>query len=357
MNQVFKLLELHNAKSVFLKRRSKIYSQMAFSLGHDAHPPTEIKAMYQMARRRRSAVAAVYRSWHEQITGKAAGRVALAMQGTVPTTEYSLLASAEETHKLSEGFHFLSDAVTKIDEMRKAITGAFKKVWLPAAMLIGLFVGCDSFFYPTLEETLPRKSWPFLTRFIADIAHQIGGIVGILAVIVPLIIACWYISLSRWTGKGRALAEKTVLYSKYRDFQCALFMVNLAFLMVAEHPPREALLRMYEHSNAYIRFHIHKILDKLDKNASNAGEALVSTGLFNEEIGDLLSNYARWGDWHKKIREIADTSLNVVTEDIKKFGPTLEHGLQLLIGFAVMIVFASGAIAIVQVMSLSGMTK
>jgi len=357
MNKVFKFIELYNARSVFLKRRSKIYSQMAFSLGHDAHPPTEIKAMYQMARRRQSAVAAVYRSWHEQITGKAAGRVALAMQGTVPTTEYSLLASAEETHKLADGFFFLSDAVTKIDEMRRAITGAFKKVWLPAAMLFGLFAGCDAFFYPTLEESLPRKSWPFLTKFIAEIAHQIGSIVGILAILVPVIVAIWFFSLSRWTGKGRALAEKTIFYSKYRDFQCALFMVNLAFLMVADHPPREALLRMYEHSNSYIRFHIQGILDKLNKNASNAGEALVSTGLFNEEIGDLLSNYARWGDWHKKIREIADTSLNVVTEDIKKFGPTLEHGLQLLIGLAVMIVFASGAVAIVQLMSATGMAR
>lgn len=357
MKSIFKYLELRNAKALFVKRRSKIYSQMAFSLGHGAHPPSEIKEMYRMAKRRGSAVAPVYRSWHEKITGKAAGRIALAMQGTIPTTEYALLASAEETHKLPHGLHFLSDAVTKIDEMRIAITSAFKKVWLPGAMMIGLLMGIDAFFYPTLEESLPRKSWPFLTKLVSGIASEVASIVGVLAVVVPLIVAAWYYSLSRWTGQGRALAERTIFYSKYRDFQCALFMVNLAFLMESDHAPREALSRISEHSNKYMRWHIQGMLDKLNKSASNAGEALVCTGLFNAEIGDLLSNYARWGDWYTKIREIANISLQVVTDDIKRFGPTLENGLQLLIGLSVMIVFASGAVAIIELMSMTGLTR
>ena len=357
MKNIIKFFELRNAKAIFLKRRSKIYSQMAFSLGHDAHPPTEIKDMYKLAKRRGSPVAAVYRSWYEQISGKAAGRVALAMQGTIPTTEYALLASAEETHKLAQGFHFLSDAVTKIEEMRHAISSAFKKVWLPGAMLVGIFVGCDKFFYPTLEESLPRKSWPFLTKAVSGFASEIASVIGIMAILIPCLVAIWYYSLSRWTGRSRGIAEKTVIYSKYRDFQCALFMVNLAFLMEANHSPREALMRIFEHSNKYIRWHIQGMLDKLNKSASNAGEALVCTGLFNEEVGDLLSNYARWGDWHKKIREIANSALQVVTDDIKRFGPTLDNGLQLLIGLCVMIVFASGAVAIVEVMALSGLTK
>lgn len=357
MKKLLKFLELRTAKSVFIKRRSKIYSQMAFSLGHDAHPLTEIKEMYKMAKRRGSAIAPVYRAWQEQMTGKAAGRVALAMQGTIPTTEYALLASAEETHKLPQGLHFLADAVTKIDEMRIAITGAFKKIWLPGAMLIGLFVGCDMFFYPTLEESLPRTSWPMLTKIIAGFSSEIVSIVGLLAFIIPLAVAAWYYSLSRWTGKGRAVAEKTIFYSKYRDFQCALFMVNLAFLMESDHAPREALNRISAHSNKYMRWHIQGMIDKLNKSASNAGEALVCTGLFNAEIGDLLSNYARWGDWHKKIREIANTSLQVVTEDIKRFGPSLDNGLQLLIGLCVMIVFASGAVAIIELMALTGLAR
>lgn len=350
----FSKLALWRARSAFMKQRSKVYAQIAFSLEHDATPRQEIKSMYTTAKNRNSPLADVYKDWYDALGGKAAGRVALAMQDTIPATEFALLASAEETHSLPHGLRFLSESVTKIDVMRAAISSAFGKVWLPGLMLIGLLLGVDSFFFPTIDDSLPRKAWPILTKVVASMAHNIIGLLGVIGIVAGALLAIWYFSLSRWTSASRAVAEKTIFYSKYRDFNCALFLVNLAFLMTAEHPPRESLLKIYEHSNPYVRSHIERMIKKLNKDASNLGEAILSTGLFNRSLGDLMANYARWGDWHKQIRKIADTALEDVTNDILRFGPALENGLQLTLGLCVMLIFASGGLAVVKILQATG---
>jgi hypothetical protein len=99
-----------------------------------------------------------------------------------------------------------------------------------------------------------------------------------------------------------------------------------------------------------VKNHIAGMIAKLRKDSSNAGDALVSTGLFSEELGDLMTNYARWADWHTQIRRISDSALDVVTQDVKRLGPTFQSGLQLALGLCVMVVFAAGAMATVKVL-------
>lgn len=348
---------LWRARSAFSKQRSKVYAQIAFSLEHDATPRDEFEQMHKTAKARKSPLEEVFKDWHTALTGKAAGKVATAMQGSIPATEYALLASAEETHSLPHGLRFLSDSVTKIDVMRAAISTAFSKIFLPGFMLIGLLMGVDSFFFPTIEDSLPHKSWPMLTKVVASMASNIIGLLGVIGIVFGGVLAAWYYSLSRWSGPLRAAAERTIFYSKYRDFNCALFLVNLAFLMTAEHPPRQSLEKIYKHSNPYVKFHIEQMIKNLNKDASNLGEAILSTGLFNRSLGDLMANYARWGDWHKQIRKIADTALEDVTNDILKFGPALENGLQLTLGLCVMLIFASGGLAVVKILQATGVAQ
>jgi type II secretory pathway component PulF len=241
--------------------------------------------------------------------------------------------------------------VSQVEEMREAIVSAFMSVWLPVAMLIGLFAGVDAYFFPTIEDSMPRKDWPFITKMVASIAHNISSVVGVGTIVLAVLVALWLYSLPRWHGTGRQLAEKTLFYSKYRDYQCALFLVNLAFLMEANFAIRESLEKISMHVNGYMKSHVDGILAKLNKDATNSGEALVSTGLFSEELADLMTNYTRWHDWHTQIRGISDAALTIVTRDVKKLGPSIQSGLQLVLGVCVMVVFASGAMASVKILT------
>ncbi|HYD60574.1 MAG TPA: hypothetical protein VEC35_09480 [Noviherbaspirillum sp.] len=350
-------IRLWFASLVFKKRRARIYEQIAFALERGAPPIAEIAQMYSNAVKRHSSVAAVYNDWLEKMRGTTAGRLAPAMKSTIGTNEYALIASAEETNTLAEGLKFLADSALRIEEMQRAVVDAVKTVWIPAVLLLTIFWGVDEFFFPMLTDSIPRKEWPFLTKIVSGVTSRVGSIVSFLMFVAPVIVVAWYLSLSRWGSRAGTFWDRTPLYSKYRDFQCALFLTNLAFLMNAGHPPRESLERMLKYSTAYMRTHIERMLKALSNKSTNTGVALVGTGLFNEEIGDLLVNYTRWTDWTKQVRPIANSALAIVTEDVKKFGPKLQELLQLLIGLSLMVVFAAGAIATAKMVMSSGLTK
>jgi type II secretory pathway component PulF len=343
-------LSLLLARRAFLARRAMVYKQLSFALSKDAHPRTEFMALLSNARRRKSTLAPIYQEWCEQLGGKAAGKMALAMRRTIPASEYALLASAEETGRMKEGLHFMAKSVAQIEEMRVAIVNAFRSVILPVLLLVSLVWSTDAFFFPMVEGSLERKSWPYVTKLIANIAHDIGTITTFAAVLAPLLVGWWIYLLPRWTGPWRRVCERTVLFSKYRDYMCCLFLVNLHFLMDAGHPPRAALERMRSLSNRYMRSHIDTMLQHIVERSINVGDGILASGLFNEDLAEIMSNYARWSDWHRQIGSIAESALTLVTADVKRLGPLIQDLLHLTIGVCAMVVFAAGALVISKVL-------
>lgn len=354
MNKILSYIKLQMQLRRFQKLRPQIYAQMAFALEHDANVRGELEDMVKVAKYRKSAMLPVYQNWLDNYKGKAAGRLSASMAQTVSREEISLIASAEETQKLASGFRFLSESTAKIANMQKAITSAVRSIFVPSAMLVGLLYGIDEQFFPVVAESIPREEWGTLPTMVSRISHNISTLIAFGAVVAPALYVAWKYSLTHWTGKTRLLFEKTILYSKYRDFHCAVFLVNLAFLMEAGKPPREALEKIYEKSSNYLKWHIGNMLKKMDRNASNMGEVLVSTGLFSEALGDLLTNYSRWTDWHTQISEIAYTALKIVTDDVLEMSPRVQEGLKAVVGLIVFLVLATVGSIVVAVMQKSG---
>lgn len=354
MNNILSYIALKMQMRRFQKLRPQIYAQMAFALEHDANVRGELEDMVKVAKYRNSAMLPIYQNWLNNYKGRAAGRLSASMAQTVSREEMSLIASAEETQKLASGFRFLSQSTAKIAAMQKAITSAVRSIFIPSAMLVGLLYGIDEHFFPVVAESIPREEWGTLPTMVSRISHNISALIAVGVLVAPALYLGWKYSLTNWTGKGRLFFEKTILYSKYRDFHCAVFLVNLAFLMEAGKPPREALEKIYENSSIYLKWHIGNMLKKMDRNASNMGQVLVSTGLFSEALGDLLTNYSRWTDWHTQISEIAYTALKIVTDDVMEMSPRLQEGLKLCVGLIVFLVLATVGTIIMAVMQKSG---
>jgi type II secretory pathway component PulF len=346
-----KAVSLFFATRTFRARRAAIYQKMAFGLKRGGTPSGELKAMYANSVRRRSSLAPVYKYWHESLRGRAAGRLARAMQYTIPESEYGLLRIAEDNQALAHGFDFLSVSVKRVNEMRRSFIDALRSVAIPVVLLCGLIIGIDIYFFPLVEDTLPRREWPVLTRLVASVAHQMGSILTGLVFAMPLLLAAWAWSLPRLTGPLRTAAEHIpLLYTKYRDFQCVIFQVNLAFLREANVSPRSALEKIESIATPYMRSHVQAMLGKLNKEATNFGDVLVSTGLFKPDLADLISDYARWPDWQTQMRSIADTSLDIVTDEVKRFGPLIQQILQVVIGVIIFIIMAASAAAMIKTM-------
>lgn len=345
-------IRFHFAKRTFLKRRGQIYKQMAFALRKDQPPKAEIEAMADSAKALKSPVEPVYREWLYQLEHKTAGNVSKAMRGTIPRSEYALLASAEETGRLAQGLEFLTRSVREIEEMQQAIFDSCRTAIIPTILLLGMILGIDAFFFPSIEESLPRKSWPFLTKLVAGIAHDMGSIVAVAALFGPGVVAVWVFALPRWTGRGRKVLEATVLFSKYRDYLCCLFLVNLQFLMEANLPPRDALERIFKASSPYMRWHLNTMLDAIVSRGMDVGAAITSTGLFNASLSELMANYARWSDWHTQIGDIAASALELISRDVKRMGPRIETGVKLVFGVVVLIVMGAGGLAMAKLLTI-----
>lgn len=345
----FKLLL---ARTAFLKRRALIYKQMAFALRKDQTPRGEFEAMANNARQLKSPVEPIYREWLYQLEHKTAGNVSQAMRETVPDSEFALLASAEETSRLAEGLDFVAKTVDRIEEMRRVIVTALRTAIVPLIMLLAIVYGVDAFFFPSIEESLPRKSWPFITKLVANVAQDMGQIVVVLSVIVPALAIAWAKALPKWTGARRRIAEKTFLFSKYRDYMCCLFLVNMQFLMEANLPPKEALERIHRSSTPYMRWHLNQMLDAIVSRGMDVGQALISTGLFNATLTELMMNYSRWSDWHTQIGDIATSSLEIVAKDVEQMGPKIDTAIKLTIGAVVMTVLGAGGLAMSKLLAL-----
>jgi type II secretory pathway component PulF len=324
---------------------------MAFALRKDQTPKGEFEAMADSAKNLKSPLEAVYREWIYQLEHKTAGNVSQALRTTIPQSEYVLLASAEETSSLAQGLEFVARSVDRIEEMRRVIVDALRIAILPVIMLFGIIYGVDAFFFPSIEESLPRKSWPFVTKFVADVAHDVGSIVVVLSVLIPALLALWSYLLPRLTGKMRRLAELTVFFNKYRDYSCCLFLVNMQFLMDANLPPREALERILKSSSPYMRWHLNLMLDAIVTRGMEVGKALTSTGLFNASLTELMADYARWSDWHTQIGDIAASALELVARDVKRMGPRIENAVKLTLGSVVLIVLAAGGLAMSKLLA------
>lgn len=342
------------AKRVFHRRRAEIYAQIGFALDHDANLKNEIDELHKVAVKRRSDLLPVYARWKHNFLHNS-GSLANSMRGTISDSECGLIASAEETQNLPTAFKFLARAVKQITLMQESIKKAIRSTFLPGILLIALFYGIDSGFFSVIEESIPKNEWGFLPRAVASFTHNLTLFLTFaIALAIPTVV-WWFWSLPRWSGKFRLYAEKTIFYNKYRDQQCAMFLMNLAFLMQADYPLKPSLERIRTHAPPYLAAHISSMLKKLNKDASNAGLALVSTGLFSPELGDLLTNYARWSNWHTQIHEIAANAMEIVTRDVLELSPRIEEGLKLTIGLVLFIVIATVGLIITTMLKKVGL--
>lgn len=341
------------ARGRFERRKPQIYKQIAFALERNASIKSEIQKMHQVAVSRGSSMEPIYALWKLNYE-KSSGYFAAAIKGTTSVSEQTLIACAEQTQRLASGLSFLSDAIQQINVMQSAIRSAVWSNVLPFFLLIALFYGIDIGFFHAIEGSFPKNQWGPIPNLVASFASNITKFLSVFVFVCPALVAYWFYSLPRLTGKPRRILEKTVFYSKYRDQQCAMFLKNLAFLMNAQMKPYQAIETIMANSSPYMAHHAQLILSKMGRDSSNLGVAMTSTGLFNEELGDLVAGYLTWQDWHKEIDSIAKLAMDSVTEDVLALSPKIQESIKLIIGFTLFIVMSSVGMIIMNVIMRAG---
>lgn len=344
LRNLLRKIGLLRAKRSFQNRRAEVYDSIAFGLAHErSNPKIEINALLEKSRALNSKVTPIYEKWSFEFLRYPS--LSKSIAGTVPESERTLIASAEETQNLKEGLTFLARFIRKIDEVSGQIFRALGSIAPKVVILVFLIFFISDYFIPSIQETVGNKlsasakvsvqAFHYSKIFIA------WGILGLSA----LLAFVWYPSLAKWTGKTRRRFEFIIFYSKYRDIQAALLLMNIAFLTQSHFTERRSLETIRKNATPYIKWHIDEMLSNMNRNATDFGRILISTGLFNRELSELILSYTRWTDWHTQLEKIASQALDIVVRDLKKVSENLSTWLTSFFGmFLISLLFTLGSL-------------
>lgn len=301
-------------------RRSTFYRDLAAALADQAVPLARFEKQRAMLARERSPLVPAY----NLIIGRlAAGQpLASSFRGIMPESDLMVLSAIESD--IAGGMNSLADAVEVENEIRGMLIGACLMPVFVMLLTLAIMTGVTVILAPLLDTIIRRDQWSSLGQIAAvliDLQRNTWWFM------TPLCIAAaagcvW--SLPRWTGAGRAWCDKWIpIYSVYRNFNSAKFLISLATMMRGTVSLRPALQTMQSKASPWMRWHIAKMLKKLATEA-NALRAL-DTGLFSRDIVWRLTDYGERAEPSVAIQKIGLNSIDTIKKSVKASSVVLNN--------------------------------
>ena len=219
--------------------------------------------------------------------------LARCMRGWLSTSEEMIVEAGEQGGNLSTAFSDALEASSVSTSIRKAVIGG---VAYPAVMLGVLFFALYGFsteIVPTFETILPANQWTGNARRMYVIAGFVREWMAIVVAAFGLISALVFFTLPALIGPGRVMLDRLPPWSIYKVIQGASFMLSLRGFLAAGVPVPDALRRMSQAGNPYMRERVNGILDQVNR-GRNLGEAMNRTGHHfpDSSINDEITIYA-----------------------------------------------------------------
>lgn len=250
-----------------------------------------------------------------------------ALSRWVPYEEASLLAAGEQGARLPDAI----DDIIRVIKAKQQIAGA-----VMAATAYPLFLCIPMFFLlwmvatelvPSMSRFSNPEKWTGSAWALYQLSEFVTGYGLLASVLLTVSVAALLISLPRWTGRARAVADSAPFYSTYRMVHGSTFLLNLAVMMRASIPPYTALEMLAEYANPWLKERIRGALYGI-RMGSNLGAALDDAGYnfpdkkaiqfvrilaAREGFESAINNYAqRWlSDSIKRLQFAASISFTV----------------------------------------------
>lgn len=321
--------QLWLARQSFQSSRQTFYEDLAEALEDDEKLTRRIDKLAERAANEHDLLAPLFQLWSRRMDDR---QFAEALEGTVPRGDLMIIGAAEGAGKLSDGLRFASLVIGATKEMKASLYGAvigFVFLFSFLCVLLALF----SFYGIGLIETLvPPNQWPWAGQLLRDLAQFVtgSGVQALGAFIVAGIVFVW--SLPRWRGRIRVGFDRYLpIYTIYRDFQGALFLVSLAALMRNDVSLNRALETLEESASPWLRWHIREVMYRLDYESDQPGKAF-ATGIFDRKLTWRIIDFSERSNFAKAIEKVGVRSIDAVTKMVKKSAGTINVVLMVLSG-------------------------
>lgn len=313
----------------FKGTREDFYYDLAKAMEDKSDLVTEFVNLRKRALdRNNQGQAAMYNKW---LAGLDVGSLAEAMKGDVPETDIMIIAAFETSGRLAEGLKFLSKTIRTTKKMKSSMAVAL------GGPSFALFLGFGILFLhaymltPILVQIYPVEEWPLAGRILYPISQIVSNYGIYLSLAIVALIIAFGFSIKRWYGDKRVIVDNWIGYSMFRDFNGAMFLTSLAALMKAGTGVMEGLVKLQSMSTPWMRWHIDKMIRRLDVEASEPAQAL-DTGALPQEVTDRIIDYGRRSSFIEAMSMIGIESMERTEAKIAKSAKGVNTAMLIMVG-------------------------
>ncbi len=330
--------------------RSEIYKQVALFLQEGVRLQEALEVMAQIQRERGGKILNTKGNFLDGIATQfnVKGTFSEALEAIGKPPETGLIAAGEESGKLAETLLFTAMTLEAEKTIQSVIKGAMAYPVVLIAALLGTFWYSAVEIAPQMEHSVKGMIWTGQPAVYFAIGRFVdsSGILLIFAVMVMVVLFIRW-TLPRWYGTGRTVADRFPPWSLYRLLHGVRFMTALSTLIQAGIPMAQAIWKLSEDGNPYLRSRLDSILFYI-RQGKGFGDALQSTGYDfpDAEIVDAMRVYARMADFQKLLKESSGRWLDIVLARTTAQAKTMNILMTLTVGVVLMWIVYVTAVSI-----------
>ncbi len=344
-------VKLALGKWSFAGKRETFYADLAEALDDNGVLVTILEDNQRRLDRRDDVEASLFALWLRRLDECSFPE---ALRGTVPAMDVMILAASEAAGNLIQGLGFLAQAIAAVAKMKRAITRKLAMPVLLGIMEVAFILMFALLIEPQSAEILPVEQMPVVSQILHLVAAFIrdDGVVAGIGLVGFAALVAW--SLPRWTGKLRLKADRYIpIYSIYRDYTGAVFLVAMASLMKSGVGLAESMYELRRNAPNWLKWHIDEILHRLDSNADEPAKAF-STGVFSQALTDRVEDFGKRSYFEVAIGKVGLQSVDKIVDQVTISAEVMN--VVMMISIALTLVFILGGTGMV-VLSAAGAVR
>ena len=320
--------------------RMRLWNKLAMQIRNRTSLEDGLRRLYQQAVDRKSPLAKIYNYILDTLgRGHTLG---VALEGLASREEVMLIASAQASAKLAEGFGLAEKVLSAQGRIRNSLISSLSRPIMLFLACVGLLYMISSHVMPQLAMVSDPGSWSgaahFLHKLAAFVASWGGAASAIVFLLTSVVIA---LSFSRWTGRLRRFADHLVPWSIYRLTVGTGWLYTVATRMQAGHQLSQILTGMIkEDISPYLHEIVAAILEQ-SRLGKNFGLSLQDCAMNfpSRDIVDELVIYTSQPGFQDHIMQMANDWLQEGVTSVAALGQKIAFAMTaLVIGLLVLVV-------------------
>lgn len=249
----------------------------------------------------------------------------------IPGNERMIMAAGEQAGRLDVTLSVLTGVVQSQRRIRRVIVGGLSYPAAMFALILGYLYVFGVQVIPQFARMVDPATWHGAAHSLYVMSQLVQHWMLALLAGLGALIAAVLLSMPRWCGNLRVVADRYAPYSIYRLISGSGFLMAFSALQLAGVTVEKSLMRLAGMAPPWLRERLDGALLGV-KSGLNCGEALrvAGYGFPSHELIDDLCVYAEYRGFGEALRLMADEWMEEGVADI-------ERQMQVLNGCAILL--------------------